>query len=94
MGSRPVTAAEIADLMRRLQRLHEHRPADPWEQAEVLSYKAALLARIAEQRAREWGPCEPTTEVLEIAREAQAIAENARRLALEPARQPEAETPF
>jgi hypothetical protein len=76
-----VTAAEIADLVHRIRRLTEQRPADPREQAAVLAHKAELLARIADQRAAEWGPCNHTTEVREIATEAQAIAENARRLA-------------
>jgi hypothetical protein len=69
-----VTTAEIADLMRRIQRLHEHRPATPREQAAVLARKAELLARIADQRTQEWGPCDHTTQAREIAREAQAIA--------------------
>ena len=77
----PVTTAEIADLMRRIRRLHQHRPADPREQAAVLARKAELLARIADQRAQEWGPCDHTTQAREIAREAQAIAQNAHRLA-------------
>jgi hypothetical protein len=76
-----VTAAEIAVLVRRIRRLHDRRPADPREQAAVLARKAELLARIADQRVEEWGPCEHTTEAREIAREAQAIAENAHRLA-------------
>ena len=76
-----VTAAEIADLTRRLRRLHEQHPADPREQAAVLARKAELLARIADQRADECGPCDDTTEAREIASEAHAIAENARRLA-------------
>ncbi|HEX6685563.1 MAG TPA: hypothetical protein VF062_22500 [Candidatus Limnocylindrales bacterium] len=76
-----VTAAEIADLTRRLRRLHEQRPADPREQAEILALKADLLTRIADQRAEDWGPSAYTTEAREIAREAQAIADNARRLA-------------
>jgi predicted transcriptional regulator len=76
-----VTAAEIADLMQRIRHLHEQRPADPREQAALLARKAELLARIADQRADEWGPCDYTTEAREIASEAQAIAENARRLA-------------
>jgi hypothetical protein len=76
-----VTTAEIADLMRRIRHLHEHRPADPREQAMVLARKAELLARIADQRAEEWGPCHHTTQAREIARQAQAIAQNARRLA-------------
>ena len=77
----PVTAAEVADLLHRIRRLTEDRPADPREQAAVLARKAELLARIADQRAQQCGPCEHTTEARDIAREAQAIAENARRLA-------------
>jgi hypothetical protein len=76
-----VTPTEIADLMRRIRRLHEQHPADPREQATVLALKAELLARIADERAQAWGPCHDTTEAREIANEAQAIAENARRLA-------------
>jgi hypothetical protein len=76
-----VTATEIAELMRRIRRLHEHRPADPVEQAAVLALKADLLARIADERAEAWGPGDDTTEARAIASEAQAIAENARRLA-------------
>jgi hypothetical protein len=76
-----VTTADIAALTRRLRHLHEHRPADPREQAAVLARKAELLARIADQRAEQWGPCDRTTEAHEIAREAQAIAQNAHRLA-------------
>ena len=76
-----VTTAEIADLMRRLRHLHHHRPADPHDQAAVLARKAELLARIAEQRAQQWGPCDWTNQAREIAREAEAIAQNAHRLA-------------
>jgi hypothetical protein len=77
----PVTTAEIADLWRRIQNLHQQQPADPRDQAAVLARKAELLARIADQHAQEWGPCGRTTEAREIAIEAQAIAQNARRLA-------------
>jgi len=77
----PVTTAETADLLRRIRRLHQQRPADPRDQAAVLALKAELLARIADQRAQQWGPCNHTTEAREIAREAQAIADNAHRLA-------------
>jgi hypothetical protein len=77
----PHTATETADLLSLLQCLRENRPADPREQATVLAYKAYLLARIADHRAREWGQCDYTTQALEIAREARAIAQNARRLA-------------
>ena len=77
----PVTTTDIADLMRRLRHLHEQHPADPREQAAVLARKAELLARIAEQRAQQWGPCDWTTEAREIALEAEAIAQNAHRLA-------------
>jgi hypothetical protein len=76
----PVAAAEIADLMRRIRQLHLQRPRDPHEEAAVLALKAELLGRIAHQRAQEWGPCESTTAVRKIAREAHAIAENALRL--------------
>jgi hypothetical protein len=76
-----VTAAEIADLMHRIRCLHEHRPIDPVDQAAVLAMKAELLARIADQRAEELGPCDSTTEVRKIANEAKAIAANATRLA-------------
>jgi hypothetical protein len=44
------------------------------------SLQGRLLARIADQRAEEWGPCDYTTQAREIAREARAIAENAHRL--------------
>jgi predicted transcriptional regulator len=76
-----VTTADIADLMRRLRYLHEQRPAHPREQAAVLARKAELLARIADQYAEEAGPCHRAIEAREIANEALAIAENARRLA-------------
>lgn len=75
-----VTAAEIADLMRRIHILHQQRPRDPVEQADILAIKAEMLARIADQHAEEWGPCEQTKRVREIADEAQAIAANATRL--------------
>jgi hypothetical protein len=75
-----VTAAEIADLMRRISVLHNQRPRDPVDQADILAVKAELLARIADQRAQEWGPCDDTTRAREIADEAQAIAANANRL--------------
>jgi hypothetical protein len=77
----PVTDTEITDLMRRLQRLHQQHPAHPRQQAAILARKAELLARIADHRADEWGPCDHTTQAREIATEAQAIADNARRLA-------------
>jgi hypothetical protein len=77
----PVSATEIADLMRRIRHLTENRPTDPVEQAEVLALKADLLSRIAYQQAAEQGPCESTTELREIADEAHAIAANARHLA-------------
>jgi hypothetical protein len=70
-----------ANLIRRLEHLHQQRPADPREQAAVLARKAELLARIADQYAQESGPCDRTTEAREIAREAEAIAQNAHRLA-------------
>jgi hypothetical protein len=76
-----VTAAEIADLMHRIQTLHQYRPINPIDQADVLAMKAELLARIADQRAEEYGPGDHTTEVREIANEAKAIAANATRLA-------------
>jgi hypothetical protein len=76
-----VTASEIADLMRRIHVLHEQHPRDPVEQADILAIKAELLARIADQRAQEWGPCDDTTQAREIADEALAIAANANRLA-------------
>jgi hypothetical protein len=79
MDLQPVTAAEIADLMRRIHRLQRHL-ADPKEQAEALSYKAELLARIAHQQAQDWGDCDDTTKLLQIAHEAQQVADNARRL--------------
>lgn len=75
-----VAAAEIADLMRRIHVLHNQHPRDPLEQADILAVKAELLARIADQRAQEWGPCDETTRAREIADEAQAIAANANRL--------------
>jgi hypothetical protein len=75
-----VTATEIADLLRRIRVLHHQRPRDPVEQADILAIKADLLARIADQRAQEWGPCDETTRVREIADEALAIAVNANRL--------------
>jgi hypothetical protein len=80
----PVTTIEIADLLDRIWQLTQDRHADPRDQAAVLSLKAELLARIATQRADEWGPCDQTTEAFEIAREAQAIAQNAHRLARTP----------
>jgi len=76
-----VAAAEIADLMRRIRVLHNQRPRDPVEQADILAVKADLLARIADQHAQEWGPCDDTTRAREIATEAQTIAANANRLA-------------
>ena len=88
-----VTTTEIADLMHRLRRLHEHRPADPREQAAVLARKAELLARIADQHAEQWGPCDRTTEAREIAREAHAIAQNAHRLARTPGAKSEENPP-
>lgn len=77
----PVSAAEIADLMRHIRHLTENRPTDPAEQAAVLALKADLLSRITSQRAAEQGPGESTTELLNIADEARAIAANANRLA-------------
>jgi hypothetical protein len=76
-----VTATEIADLMHRIRCLHEHRPINPVDQADVLAMKAELLARIADQRAEEYGHCDYTNEAREIADEAKAIAANATRLA-------------
>ena len=75
-----VTAAEIADLTHRIRCLHQHRPVDPVDQAVVLAMKAELLARIADQRAEELGPCDYTTEAREIADQAKAIAANAARI--------------
>jgi hypothetical protein len=75
-----VTASEIADLMRRIHVLHNQRPRDPVEQADILAIKAELLARIADQRAKEWGPCDDTIRAREIADEALAIVANANRL--------------
>jgi hypothetical protein len=75
-----LTASEIADLLRRIQVLHNQRPRDPVEQADILAIKAELLARIADQRAQAWGPCDDTARAREIADEALAIAANANRL--------------
>ena len=67
---------------RKNRQLTDDRPAYPRQRAAVLARKAELLARIANQRADEWGQCTTnTTEVRDIAREAQAIGENAHRLA-------------
>lgn len=74
--------------MRRIRCLHEHRPVDPVEQAAVLALKAELLARIADLRAEEWGPCEYTAQAREIADEAQAIAEYADRYDPQPSGSP------
>jgi hypothetical protein len=76
-----VTAAEIADLVHRIRCLNEHRPVNPADQAAVLSMKAELLGRIADQRAEELGSCEDTKHVREIADAAKAIAANATRMA-------------
>jgi len=77
----PVPTAEITDLWRRIRHLHQQRPADPRDQAAVLALNAELLARIADQRAQQCGPSDHTTQAREIANEAQAIAQNAHRLA-------------
>jgi hypothetical protein len=95
-----VSATEIADLMHRIRCLHQHRPIDPADQAAVLSMKAELLGRIADQRAEEYGPSHDATELREIANEARTIAANATRMArlLQPpaggAKSEEHPTPF
>ena len=76
-----VSAVEIADLMGRIRSLQQQHPIDLVEQAAVRSQGRKLLARITDQRIEEWGPCEETTQVREVAREAKEIAEDANRLA-------------
>jgi hypothetical protein len=75
-----ITASEIADLMRRIHVLHNQRPSNPIEQADILAIKAELLARIADQHAQERGTRNDTTRAREIANEALTIAANANRL--------------
>jgi hypothetical protein len=72
-----VTPAEIADLTHRIRALHEHRPVDPFELADILDLKADLLTRIAVQRAAEYGPCHYTAEAATAAAEAVITAEQA-----------------
>jgi hypothetical protein len=72
-----VTAAEITELTRRIRALNKHRPADPFDLADVLDLKADLLTRIAVQRAEEYGPCDYTAEAAIAAAEAVIAAEQA-----------------
>lgn len=75
----PVTTAEITELLRRIRDVCEHN-VDPRERAAVLVGKADLLARIADERAAEFGPCDYTAQARDVAREAQDTAANALRV--------------
>jgi hypothetical protein len=75
----PVTTAEIADLLARLRTLSPPRRGDPAARAEFLAAKAGLLARIADQHARDW-PCDHAARARQVAADARIVAEHARAL--------------
>jgi hypothetical protein len=76
----PVTPAEIADLLTQLRALSPPQPGDADARAAVLAAKADLLARIADQHARDW-PCAHAAQARQIAQEARVVTEHARALA-------------
>jgi Lon protease-like protein len=72
-----VTVTEIADLLARLRILSPPQPGAATARAEFLAAKADLLARIADQHARDW-PCDHAAQVRQVAADAHAMAEHAR----------------
>jgi hypothetical protein len=73
MTDPPVTTSEIANLLHRIRELSDTPTADPAERAEVLAGKADLLARLANQRADDWG-CEHADQARQLAHEARTTA--------------------
>jgi len=53
MTERPVTAADIADLLHDLRALSHPATADPTTRAQILARKADLLTRITSQNRAE-----------------------------------------
>jgi hypothetical protein len=80
--NRPVTAAEIADLLTRLRT--QRTPAqggDPAEHAAFLTAKADLLTRIAHEHADDQRPCEHGVHARHVAAHARFAAAHARHVA-------------
>ena len=79
---RPVTAAEIADLLTRLRTLRTPaQGGDLAEYAAFLTAKADLLTRIADEHADDQRPCQHATHVRHVAAHARFAATHARTLA-------------
>ncbi len=77
---RPVTAAEIADLLTRLRTLRTPaQGGDPAEHAAFLSAKADLLTRIADEHTSE-PPCGHDAHARHVAAHARLAAAHARTL--------------
>lgn len=79
--NRPVTAAEIADLLAQARELTETRTADPTARAAYLAAKADLLTRIADEHADDQRPCQHAAHARHIAAHARVVAAHARTLA-------------
>jgi hypothetical protein len=78
---RPVTAAEIADLLTQLRTLRTPaQGGDPAEHAAFLSAKADLLTRIADEHTGE-PPCGHDAHARHVAAHARIAAAHARTLA-------------
>lgn len=78
---RPVTAAEIADLLTQLRTLRTPaQGGDPAEHAAFLSAKADLLTRIADEHTDDQPPCEHATHARHVAAHARLAAAHARTL--------------
>jgi hypothetical protein len=79
---RPVTAAEIAELLTRLRTLRTPaQGGDPAEHAAFLTAKADLLTRIADEHADDQPPCQHATHARHVAAHARFAAAHARTLA-------------
>jgi len=62
MSADPVTAREIADLLREIRAASHPTPADPATRARLLERKAELLARIAAQPDDAPHPTDPAAD--------------------------------
>ena len=76
-----VTTTDIADLMRRLRHLHEQRPADPANRPRYWPARPNCSPASPTTTPNNRAPATAPPKPHEIAIEAQAIAQNAHRLA-------------
>ncbi len=79
---RPVTAAEIADLLTQLRTLRTPaQGGDPAEHAAFLTAKADLLTRIADEHTDDDRPCQHGVHARHVAAHARFAAAHAQTLA-------------